>query len=249
MPLIYTVSADYVRQVPEPNIKENFTANESIIDEDSLSVDSSEQDFEDGGISEISNQESKIAYHKSLLDSLQVEDEFNEWLMKERLNKPSSKSVIEIDSNNNNSVIVEKELEVKRGVLLTANNSMSNGCTPSDLSKTLAGKKVIEGIEEGVLLKNRYKEFIPAVTPIKTVEAYENGIDDHSSKEKPEAPLKTFYDEVLLKNGHKEEMTVNTGTIKSKFLILFMLYNISLKFFFRICSTKNQFFFHQETNE
>lgn len=89
---MYSVSADFVNPVPEE-------ISEKTIDDDSLSVASSEQDFNDAGISEISNQESKIAYHKSLMDSLQIEDEFTEWLLKERLLITKNVAVEQLSTN------------------------------------------------------------------------------------------------------------------------------------------------------
>lgn len=100
---MYSVSADFVNPVPEE-------ISEKTIDDDSLSVASSEQDFNDAGISEISNQESKIAYHKSLMDSLQIEDEFTEWLLKERL-LITKNVAVELDPNNNN---IENTLNLKQ---------------------------------------------------------------------------------------------------------------------------------------
>lgn len=108
-------------------MKTNF----SSPDEDVISVGSSEQDFDDGGISEISNQELKRAHHKSFLDSLQFEDDFNEWLMKERLGKPEK---------NNNS------------------GNMSNGLTSSDSSESLIVKKELKVIKEENLLTNGHKQ-------------------------------------------------------------------------------------------
>lgn len=108
-------------------MKTNF----SSPDEDVISVGSSEQDFDDGGISEISNQELKHAHHKSFLDSLQFEDDFNEWLMKERLGKPEK---------NNNS------------------GNMSNGLTSSDSSESLIVKKELKVIKEESLLTNGHKQ-------------------------------------------------------------------------------------------
>lgn len=105
LPLLYTVSADYVMPVPasKPDqcIKDPIISltTENNVDEDSASVVSSEQDFEDGGISEISNQESKKLYHKSLLDSLQLDDEFTEWWKKERVEKPKPEIAPTVLSN------------------------------------------------------------------------------------------------------------------------------------------------------
>lgn len=206
--------------------------------------------------------------------------------MKKRLNKPSTKPVIEIDSNNNDnaamSVIVEKEVGVKEMVHHKEFSSRSiHEISQNAVSAREIHKEMERNLEKFNTMSPK-KNNIPKLNPQSSLKEYKSSIGNCKEGE-IDNKLKTFYetsmneegilsknrlmtaknsmangccsskvlngdrkaeDVVLLKNGHTEEMTANTGTIKSKFvnclLFVFMLYSSSLKCYFLFQNTFHQ---------